>query len=83
MTISSWPDSDAYVKSIRSGDWDVQTKPLVIRYASPESIKVDLGIDGGKMEVSLWTSPITRLPVRQSPLFPMQIAGILRTSTER
>jgi hypothetical protein len=41
---------DAYVKSIRSGDSDVQTKPLVIRYASPEPIKVDLGVDGGKME---------------------------------
>jgi hypothetical protein len=41
---------DVYVKSIRSGDVDIQAKPLVIRYASPEPIRVDLGIDGGRMD---------------------------------
>ena len=41
---------DVYVKSIRSGEADIQTKPLVIRYASPESIRVDLGVDGGRLD---------------------------------
>jgi hypothetical protein len=41
---------DVYVKSIRSGETDIQTKPLVIRYASPESIRVDLAVDGGRLD---------------------------------
>jgi hypothetical protein len=41
---------DAYVKSVHSGDSDVQSKPLVIRYVSPEPIRVVLGIDGGRMD---------------------------------
>jgi len=43
------PD-DVYVKAIRSGDADIQSKPLLIRYASPESIHVELGIDGGELK---------------------------------
>jgi hypothetical protein len=41
---------DVYVRSVHSGDSDVQTKPLVIRYASPEPIRVELGGDGGRMD---------------------------------
>jgi len=41
---------DVYVKSIRSGDADVQSRPLFIRYASPEAIRIDLGVDGGRMD---------------------------------
>jgi hypothetical protein len=72
--------ADVYVKSIRTGDVDAQTKPLVIRYASPEPIRVDLGVDGGRLDGWLSIALITRSRVRPSPSFPMRIAGILRIS---
>jgi hypothetical protein len=41
---------DVYLKSARSGEVDIQTKPLHIDSASPESIRVVLGVDGGRMD---------------------------------
>ena len=41
---------DVYLKSARSGELDIQTKPLHVEYASPEPIRVVLGADGGRME---------------------------------
>lgn len=41
---------DAYVKSAKSGDVDVLGKAFRIEYASPEPLRVTLGLDGGRID---------------------------------
>jgi hypothetical protein len=41
---------DTYMQSARSGDADILSKPLHVEYAAPESIRVVLGANGGRLD---------------------------------
>jgi hypothetical protein len=47
---------DVYVKSARSGEVDIQTKPLRVGEISPDAIRVVLGADGGRLDGSVLDS---------------------------
>lgn len=41
---------DSYVKSARSGDADILSKPLHVDYVSPEPVRIVLGMDGSRLD---------------------------------